>query len=127
MARGLAVEPIKRYLEEMLDSSADSISLGGLPAVTGLQVAVDADDNVHDLDANVPRGEKTVPMFFLSANDVRHWVVDFGGSAAKRESTLNLESMASPGSDLEMEAFLPPDIFGCNSLGAPHPLVMLIS
>jgi hypothetical protein len=95
-ARGLAVEPVGRYLSEMMSSSAANRQLGewggrGLPAVVGVRAALD-----EGLDE-----ERQELMYFMAVEDVSQHIIS--------------------GSEYDESRFLLLDHLGCNSLGAPHP------
>jgi hypothetical protein len=101
-ARGLAVEPVGRYLSEMMSSSAAHRQLEewggrGLPSVMGVRAA---------LDEGLDEGRQEL-MYFMAMEDVSQYFV----SGAEFD-----ESRHFPG-------FLNLDLLGCNSLGAPHPTV----
>jgi len=105
MARGLAVEPVPRYLAEMMGAASTASEGGGLPRVHGLGVAVDAGSNVRPEPHNVEN------LYYLAAEDVIHWVLGY------------VEPTVEVPNEKSIQPFLSADIFGCNSLGGPHKSV----
>jgi hypothetical protein len=136
MARGLAVEPVRRHLAEMMGAAATRHDLGGLPRVKGLCAAVDAtsEGGVVGLDGSSGGGgtgggaTTTQLMYFLAAEDIGDLVVNFGDwdvEAAAAAAAAAVAGGSGSSAHPARQQFLSPDVFGCNSLGGPHRQVDL--
>ena len=130
VARGLAVEPVARYLAEMLAGSGAAFQTArgrgrGLPGVVGVPAAVDGAPGRLD-------------MYYLAFEDVGELAVRVdshgnrggggrgsggGGFEAPRVVRLPTADGGQEWADVEVEPFLTLDHFGCNRLGAPHPQI----